>query len=66
MVIDFERAEIVKAIRKRKRLCGAKKADGKDSMVDMMKEDSIMRLRVALDVSAARMMFDPTVPVVAV
>ena len=43
MVIDFERAEIVEAIRKRKRLCGAKKVDGKDNMVDMMKEDPVMR-----------------------
>ena len=38
MVIDFERAEIVKAIRKRKRLCGAKRAESKDNMVDMMKD----------------------------
>ena len=32
MVIDFERAEIVKAIRKRKRLRGVKKVDGKDKI----------------------------------
>lgn len=74
MVIEFERVEIVKAIRrallpmspnrKRKRLCGAKEVDGKDNMVYMMKEDPIMQLRVAM-VSAAQMMFDPTVLVVA-
>lgn len=37
---------------------------GDDNMVDTMKEDPIMRLQVAPDISAARMMFDPTVPVV--
>jgi len=73
MVIDFERAEIVKAIRrallpmspnrKRKRTLGAKEVDGEDNMVDMMKEDPTMRLRVALDISAAWMMFTSTVPI---
>ncbi|KAK3173022.1 hypothetical protein OEA41_006350 [Lepraria neglecta] len=75
MVIDFERAEIVKVIRrallpmlpkgKRKRTLGAKEIDGEDKMVDVMKEDPTTRLRVALDMSAARMMFTSTVPIVA-
>ena len=75
IVIDFERADIVKAIRRallpmspngnRKRTFGAKEVDGEDKMVDMMKEDPTIRLRVALDISAARMMFTSTVPIVA-
>ena len=73
MVIDFERAEIVKAIRrallpmspnrKRKRLCGAKEVDNK--MLDMMKGDPIMQSRVAMDIWAVESMFDTMVPVVA-
>jgi len=73
MVIDFERAEIVKAVRrallpmspnrKRKRTLGAKEGDGKDNMADTMKEDPTMRLRVALDILAARMMFSSTVSI---
>ena len=73
MVIDFERAEIVKAvrrallpmspIRKRKRTLGTKVVDGEDNMVDTMKEDPTMRFRAALDMSAARMMFSSTVPI---
>ena len=75
MVIDFERAEIVKAVRralspmspnrKRKRTLGAKEVDDKDNMVDMMKKDHTMRSRVALDILAARMMFTSTVPIMA-
>ena len=71
MVIDFERAEIVKAIRrallpmspnrKKKRTLGAKEVDGEDNMVDTIKEDPKLRLRVALDISAAQMMFASTV-----
>ena len=73
MVIDFERAEIMKAIRpallpmspnrKRKRTLRAKEVDGEDNMVDMVKEDPTMRFRAALDMSAARMMFSSTVPI---
>ena len=75
MVIDFERAEIVKAVRqalspmspnqKRKRTLGAKEVDDEDNMVNMMKKDHTMRLRVALDISAAQMMLSSTVPIVA-
>ena len=72
-MIDFERAEIVKAVRralspkkmslnrKRKRTLGAKKVGGEDNMLEMMKEDPTIRLRVALDVSAALMVLTSTV-----
>lgn len=73
MVIDFEGAEIMKAIRrtllpmssngKRKRTLGAKEVDGEDKMSDMRKVDHVMRCRVAQDILAARMMFDSTVPI---
>ena len=73
MVIDFEGAEIMKAIRrtllpmssngKRKRTLGAKEVDGEDKMFDMRKVDHVIRCRVAQDILAARMMFDSTVPI---
>ena len=73
MVIDFERAEIVvkdiqpallpmSSYQKRKQLCGAKEVDNK--MVDMMKEDPIIRSQLAMDIWAVKRMFDTTVPVV--
>ena len=49
--------------RKRKRTLRAKEGDGEENMADTMKEDPTMRLRVALDISAARMMFSSTVPI---
>ena len=71
MVTDFERAEIVKVVRlplspispnrKRKRTLGAKEVGGEDNILEIMKEDPTIRLRVALDVSAALMMFTLTV-----
>lgn len=62
MVIDFERAEIVKTIRKRKRAFGTKSVDVEDKTVDMVKNYLLVRSRVAEDISAARVLFDPTFP----
>ena len=67
VVIDFERAKIVKAIRpallpmspnrKRNQIIGAKEINDEDNMMSIMKMDPKIRSQMALDMSAARMMF---------
>lgn len=71
MVIDFERAVIVKATtrqallpmspnRKRKRLLGAKEVEGEEAMVDIMNDDPVFRYQVSIDMAAAQIMFAVT------
>lgn len=62
MVIDFERAVIVKAcFRKRMRSYGTKMFDGEDNLMPNMKKKDFLSL-MEKDISAAKVMFDPTFP----
>lgn len=62
MVIDFERAVIVKdCLRKRMRSYGTKMVDGKDNLMpDIKKKDPLSLMEK--DISAAEVMFDPKFP----